>query len=145
VFCVSASDEQSFGTVPVPVRWIQFTPPTLGNHNPIVFVIYKAQRHSSERYVHYFYSTTICLPLREYGSTESVSLLVSKGADVHAKTKKGSTPLHLVSKSCRTETVSFLVNKGGDVNAKNNEGSWTPLHMAYNYDRTETSSFLVGK
>jgi ankyrin repeat protein len=41
-------------------------------------------------------------------SRKTVSLLVSSGVDVPAKTNVDLAPLHLASGSCRTETVSYL-------------------------------------
>ena len=53
-------------------------------------------------------------------------LLINNGADIHAKNKKGQTPLHSVKHS---EVAKVLIDKGADVNVKDNEGK-TPLHVA---------------
>jgi ankyrin repeat protein len=67
-----------------------------------------------------------------YGHKEIVELLISKGADVNAKTDKGgSTPLHTADNK---EIAELLIAEGADVNAKN-DGGKTPL------DYAETDNF----
>jgi ankyrin repeat protein len=66
----------------------------------------------------------------EYGNQEGIEMLFAKGADVNAKDKDGSTPLHLADNQ---DVVKLLLVKGADVNAKDKDGS-TPLHLADNED-----------
>jgi ankyrin repeat protein len=49
-----------------------------------------------------------------YASTKEIAeLLIAKGADVNAKTKRGDTPLDWAIKYKRTETADLLRKHGG--------------------------------
>ena len=63
------------------------------------------------------------------GSTDMVLFLLSKGADVNAKNKIGSTALMYAALKGNTETVKVLLEQGANVNAKNN-GDFTALMSA---------------
>ena len=65
----------------------------------------------------------------QYGHKEIVQLLISKGANVKAKTDDGRTPLHSAAAKEHKDIAELLIEKGADVNAKSNEGK-TPLHWA---------------
>jgi ankyrin repeat protein len=78
------------------------------------------------------------------GRTETVSFLVSKGADVHAKDIHDWTPLHIACHHGSKETVIFLVSKRVDVHAKIID-DWTPLHLACIHGSKETVCLLVDK
>jgi ankyrin repeat protein len=56
-------------------------------------------------------------------------LLVEHGAEVSAKDKRGSTPLHRAAEHNRIDLARFLVEHGADMSAKDEHGS-TPLHRA---------------
>ncbi|HEV8136389.1 MAG TPA: ankyrin repeat domain-containing protein [Pyrinomonadaceae bacterium] len=62
-----------------------------------------------------------------YGPLENVELLLSKGADVNAKNRRASTPLHWAMHD--VAKVRLLLSKGADVNAKQVQGR-TPLFLA---------------
>jgi ankyrin repeat protein len=62
-----------------------------------------------------------------YGPVENMQLLIHKGADVNAKNRRGSTPLHWAMQDFAK--VSLLLAKGADVNAKQVQGR-TPLYLA---------------
>lgn len=57
------------------------------------------------------------------------ALLVSKGADVNAKTNVGQTPLMEAAKSGSSEEMQALISAGASVNASDNFGN-TPLLLA---------------
>jgi len=54
---------------------------------------------------------------------ELAAFLLEKGADVHQKDRKGSTPLH----NCSLEVAQLLVTYGADIHATDSKGN-TPLH-----------------
>ena len=60
---------------------------------------------------------------------EIVRLLVEQGADVTAKDKSCSTPLHLASSFGTPEIVRLLIERGVDITAED-ESRKTPLHLA---------------
>jgi ankyrin repeat protein len=53
--------------------------------------------------------------------------LIKRGADVNAKSNRGSTPL--MSAIGAASAMKLLIAHGADVNAKNDDG-WTPLELA---------------
>ena len=63
------------------------------------------------------------------GDTETIRLLLKKGADINAKDNGGNTALMLAALEGRTDVVKLLLDKGADVNAKNN-GDFTALGSA---------------
>jgi len=62
-----------------------------------------------------------------YGPVATLELLINKGADVSAKNRRGSTPLHWAILD--EAKVRLLLSKGADVNAKQVQGR-TPLFLA---------------
>jgi len=69
-----------------------------------------------------------------------VKYLVSRGADVNAKNRYDSTPLHQATLSSNLEAVKYLVSHKADVNAKDSEGN-TPLRWAVIYNETIEIAF----
>ncbi|MDB4712742.1 ankyrin repeat domain-containing protein [bacterium] len=63
------------------------------------------------------------------GNIEAVKQHLATGADVNAKDKFGSTPMHTAARFGQNEVSELLIAKGADVNAKNNNGV-TPLDTA---------------
>lgn len=62
-----------------------------------------------------------------YGEIDIVKLLLSRGADIHAKCKEGGmTALHYAAAYGQKEVAELLITKGANVNAKNVYGV-TPL------------------
>jgi len=58
-----------------------------------------------------------------------VKLLLSKGAEVNAKDKDGSTPLHKEAQNGHWDVVKLLLSNGAEVDAKDKDGK-TPLDLA---------------
>ncbi len=62
-----------------------------------------------------------------YGPVDNLQLLIDKGADVNAKNRRGSTPLHW---AIHVEAkVRLLLSKGANANTKQAQGR-TPLYLA---------------
>ena len=76
------------------------------------------------------------------GHTETVKLLLDKGADVNMKTDNGETALIEASENGHIEVVKLLLDKGADVNAKDNYGN-TSLILASSYGYHEVVSILL--
>ncbi|MEP6783399.1 MAG: ankyrin repeat domain-containing protein, partial [Acidobacteriota bacterium] len=62
-----------------------------------------------------------------FGTIDVMSLLIEAGADVNAKNRRGSTPMHWAIDN--DAKVQFLLAKGANVNVKQVEGR-TPLYQA---------------
>lgn len=62
-----------------------------------------------------------------FGSLDTITLLLDAGADVNAKNRRGSTPLHWAIDN--EAKVRLLIAKGANVNLKQVEGR-TPLYQA---------------
>jgi ankyrin repeat protein len=62
-----------------------------------------------------------------YGNTESVRILLDRGADPNARNKSEATPL--IYGAYNFDKTRLLIEKGGDVNAQSSIGS-TPLSVA---------------
>ena len=65
----------------------------------------------------------------EYGKKDIVTLLLDKGADVHARDFIQTTPLHMAALSGNKDIVSLLIEKGADIHARSKNGN-TILHSA---------------
>ncbi len=73
--------------------------------------------------------------------TEIAKLLIAKGADINAKSRDGSTPLHSAAFLGHTEIAELLIQEGAEVNPENYRGE-TPLDVsAVNW---ETTGFIAG-
>ncbi len=71
-----------------------------------------------------------------------MTLVISKGADVNLKDKKGMTPLHIaVRYGAPTEVITALVTNGADVNATDADGK-TPLQNAVEQGKTDIAEYL---
>lgn len=72
-----------------------------------------------------------------------VRLLLSSGADIHAKTIDGWTPLHKAAFCGNFEIVRLLVRNGAALNTVDDLGE-TPYDKALNRGNTQTADFLAG-
>lgn len=54
----------------------------------------------------------------KWGKLKMVDLLMSKGANIEAKTRDGLTPLHCAARSGHHEVVDILIEKGAPIGAK---------------------------
>lgn len=72
----------------------------------------------------------VSLGASSFTKGESVTLLLSYGADISARTQQGETPLHWAATSYYIEyTLVPLLDAGGNPNDLNNQGE-SPLHAA---------------
>ena len=78
------------------------------------------------------------------GSTDIVSLLLDKGADVNAQDADGYTALSIASRNGHTEVVKLLLDKGADVNVQDADGD-TALIWASRNGHTEVVKLLLDK
>ena len=62
------------------------------------------------------------------GQTETVGALLGAGADVHAKTNNGVSPLMHAAFGGHIETVETLLDAGVDVNAKDDDGATSLMY-----------------
>lgn len=76
------------------------------------------------------------------GSIAMAELLISKGADIEARTSDGLTPLHWAASKGRGDVAVFLLHKGADINAQTRE-MWTPLHVAAYHELRDTIEILL--
>jgi len=76
--------------------------------------------------------------------TETVKLLIERGADVNEKGRDNFTPLHWAAYYGKTEMVKILLSKGAEVNARS-ETYGTPLTLAAQYGFTDTVKALLEK
>ncbi|CAH1266891.1 ANKRD28 [Branchiostoma lanceolatum] len=73
---------------------------------------------------------------------ETVSVLLTAGADVNARDKYKNTPLHQAALNGTHETMSVLLTAGADVNIRN-KSQWTPLYYAAQDGHHEAVSVLL--
>ena len=78
------------------------------------------------------------------GQTETVALLLEKGADVNAMDNDGITALMWTTKYGRTEIVKILLERGADVLAVDQYGD-TALSMASKNGYTEIVKLILMK
>ena len=80
----------------------------------------------------------------EYAATEVATMLIERGADIHAKVGyNGATPLHSAALSDRSGMAAMLIERGADIDAKDKDGN-TPLHRAvWGVHAPSTSSAVV--
>ncbi len=75
------------------------------------------------------------------GDTAIAQFLIAKGADVNAKNRDGSTPLHSAAFLGRTEIAKLLIQRGADVNPKNYRGETLIDVSMVDW---ETTAFIAG-
>lgn len=70
-------------------------------------------------------------------------MLISKKADIHARTNEGWQPIHSAARWNQSHIVTCLVAHGADVNSQTHGGQ-TPLHLAASeLDSRETLEYLL--
>jgi ankyrin repeat protein len=79
-----------------------------------------------------------------FGQPALAELLISAGADVHARSRNPmkNTPLHAAAAGRNQEAVRVLLEHGAEVNARQ-EGGWTALHAASLNGDAEMARVLI--
>ncbi|SDZ43165.1 ankyrin repeat domain-containing protein [Bacillus sp. 166amftsu] len=79
-----------------------------------------------------------------FGKEEAARLLLSLGADIHARAKNSNEnmPLHAAVANKQVKLVELLIKNGADINAKQS-GGWTSLHEAALLGNTEIVELLI--
>merc|ERR1711935_221924 len=77
-----------------------------------------------------------------YCQDSTTELLISAGANLHARNKYGETPLHMAAVSGHLPVVKLLTSAGADVNALDKYGE-TPLHYAARNGHVSTVQLLI--
>ncbi|CAH1397503.1 unnamed protein product [Nezara viridula] len=76
------------------------------------------------------------------GDLKAVKALVSKGADVEARTNDSWTPLHFAASQGHENIVRYLIQKNASMNAKTSNQE-TPLHLASANDHADVVKALL--
>merc|ERR1719508_548978 len=79
------------------------------------------------------------------GHEELVSLLLSRGADIEHRDKKGFTPLILAATAGHDKVVEILLNHGADIEAQSERTKDTPLSLACSGGRYEVVEILLSR
>ncbi|CAL1532640.1 unnamed protein product [Lymnaea stagnalis] len=79
------------------------------------------------------------------GHAELVTLLLSKGADIEHRDKKGFTPLILSATAGHVDVVEILLDHGADIEAQSERTKDTPLSLACSGGRYEVVELLLNR
>ncbi|XP_044743261.1 ankyrin repeat and KH domain-containing protein 1 isoform X4 [Chrysoperla carnea] len=79
------------------------------------------------------------------GHEELVELLLSRGADIEHRDKKGFTPLILAATAGHEKVVEILLNHGADLEAQSERTKDTPLSLACSGGRYEVVELLLSR
>ena len=118
---------------------------------PLFLMLYK----TIVQYLHNYYSNVVqkskqgmktiahlFTMLQEKNITESVQLLLERGAEIEARNKINCTPLHYAAWKNITESVKLLLERGADIEARD-LNNHTPLHFAAGGNSTRAAQLLV--
>jgi ankyrin repeat protein len=79
-----------------------------------------------------------------YADAGASRLLISKGAAVNVRARKGMTPLAWAVYWDQKEKVAVLIEHGANPNATDDDGK-SPLHVAANWGKMEIARLLISK
>ncbi|KAJ4132374.1 hypothetical protein NW754_015189 [Fusarium falciforme] len=77
-----------------------------------------------------------------FGHLSVAELLLSRGANVHAKTTTNWTALHMAAWTGREDCVKLLIEHGADLLGHTDEG-WNPMHCAASRGETSIVSLFL--
>ena len=75
---------------------------------------------------------------------DAARALIAAGADVHARSDSGFTPIMFAVRTGNMDAVTMLIDKGADIHAADNDGS-TLLHIATVRGQIDLAKFLLNK
>ena len=78
----------------------------------------------------------------EGGHTDTVKLLIDRGADIKARDGRGHSALHYAGAGGHTSTIKRLIENHADVNARDGKDR-TPLYYAIVRGHVETAELLI--
>jgi cytohesin len=83
------------------------------------------------------------------GDLQAIEDMLSKGADVHAKSDRGLSALHVAAVFGHKDIAELLIEEGADVNAKAERSMWdegmTALHGSCVRGRKEAAELLIAR
>ncbi|CAK1541290.1 unnamed protein product [Leptosia nina] len=79
------------------------------------------------------------------GHEELVELLLSRGADIEHRDKKGFTPLILAATAGHEKIVEILLNHGADIEAQSERTKDTPLSLACSGGRYDVVELILNR
>ncbi|KAJ5998648.1 hypothetical protein N7451_006458 [Penicillium sp. IBT 35674x] len=78
----------------------------------------------------------------QYPQTDSLRLLIDKGALIDQRDNEGRTPLSLAAELGRLDHLKILVESNADINSADGKG-WTPLFWAISMCNYKMATYLV--
>lgn len=78
----------------------------------------------------------------EWQYADSISALLTKGADISAKNANGETPLFSAAKTNNPQIIQMIIDGGASVKVRDNLGS-TPIHTAVRWDAVDSIGKLI--
>ena len=76
---------------------------------------------------------------------DMVSLLLDRGADIHASGESVATPFHWASGHNSAEVVALLLDHGADINGQGGPAKETPLHFAAENNEAAVVELLLDR
>ena len=70
----------------------------------------------------------------DFGTTESIRILLQTGADIGARDEDGWTPFHFAAAYGTPETIEVLLKAGADIRARDKDGK-LPVDLAEGNDK----------
>jgi hypothetical protein len=76
---------------------------------------------------------------------EFLKYLVSQGADIHALSEYGGTPIHYAARNSTVEVLEYLISLGVSLHAKNKIGGTALHYAAAGNSRVDVLQYLVNR